>query len=108
MDLLDLPQGIIPAEMLDAIRTRALREIEELASGKRSEIANGQESPALAALQFMKYASGIAFGLSLAGIRASDLQKRVDVLARELDPQFLDHQRRRWASRPADLAYTDP
>lgn len=90
----------------------AIRDIREYAEGRKSDIARGAETPALAALLVEKYGYGLAKSCSLL-IDASDgyikpvnVIAEVDKLIEEIDPDFKENRHNRWAARPADLLVT--
>lgn len=101
--LKELPPGTVWPHLLDAISGDAIREIETYAAGRKSDVARGAETPMLAAVLVDKYAAGMAKALCIVGVE-SDLQTVADRLVREIDPDFIEHQKARWEARPATIA----
>jgi hypothetical protein len=104
--LKDLPPGTIWPHLLESIERQVLAEIDAYAAGRKSDVARGAETPALAALLVDKYGAGLAKALRIAGID-SQVQQATDRLAREIDPDFDLHRDARWNARPAGLAFAD-
>lgn len=87
---------------------RLIAEIRDYAKGRKSDIARGAESPALASLMVEKYGYGLMKAADLLALADSDLlTAEVDRLVVEIDPQHRKHQQYRWGSRPAGLSITD-
>jgi hypothetical protein len=101
--LKDLPSGTIWPHLLDAIERQVLAEIDGYASSRKNDVARGAETAELAALLVDKYGEGLAKALHIAGID-SKVQQVTDRLVREIDPEFVEHRKARWAATPAGLA----
>lgn len=102
-----LPPGTIPEPLLDAVHDYLIEEIRDYARGRRHDVERGAETPELAALLISKYGQGMAKALEVLGLDVPVLQE-TGQRARELDPQFLEHQNERWAARPAGLSKGQP
>jgi hypothetical protein len=53
-----------------------------------------------------KYAEGVAKALYIAGLDSA-VRAEADRLVREIDPEFDEHRRTRWAARPASVLHAD-
>ncbi|KVV07444.1 hypothetical protein [Burkholderia ubonensis] len=83
-------------------------EIEGYAAGRRSDVAHGAETPALAGLMIEKFGYGLMKTAEVLGLANSSLlTAAVDRLVHDVNPQHRKHQQYRWASRPAGLSITD-
>jgi hypothetical protein len=105
MDLRDLPQPL-PGWLKENISTQLLAEVRAEAQSRRNSVARGAETPELAATLFDKFGWGMAKAAHIIGI-VDLLQREVDHLVREIDPEFETHRTARWAARPASLHLTD-
>ncbi|KSQ21776.1 hypothetical protein APB26_32880 [Pseudomonas aeruginosa] len=88
-------------------RASLLRKLDEYAAGRRSDVGRGAESPHLAALMLQKYGYGLcdaAEAIEPGGslVKYSD----VDALVEEIDPNWRENAKKRWAARPADVLVT--
>jgi hypothetical protein len=79
-------------------------EIQRYADGRKSDVARGAETPALAALMVEKFGEGMATTLHLMGADNGDFMRELDRLVREIDPQYPKHRQYRFDARPAGLA----
>jgi hypothetical protein len=87
---------------------RMIAEIEHYAIGRKSDVARGAETPALASLMVEKFGYGLVKAADLLGLADSSLLTAgVDRLVVEIDPQYRKHQQCRWDSRPAGLSIVD-
>lgn len=87
---------------------RLLAELRLYANGRKTDIARGAESPALAGLMVEKYGYGLMKAADVMGVADVHLlTAEVDRLVNEIDPQHRKHQQYRWDSRPAGLSVTD-
>lgn len=94
--------------MNDPQTVHLLAEIRSYADGRKSDVARGAETPALAALMFEKYGYGLVKAAGILGVPAPDqLMQEVDRLVVEINPECRRHRQYRWESRPAGLALTD-
>jgi hypothetical protein len=68
-------------------------------------VARGLQTSALAALMVERFGEGIAKAAHLLGIEGSaELEREIDRLVREIDPQYPTHLQYRFEARPAGLA----
>ncbi|RQY14864.1 hypothetical protein DF117_27425 [Burkholderia stagnalis] len=81
-----------------------IEEIQSYADGRKSDVARGAETPALAALMVEKYGEGLATAVHLMGADNSHLMRELDRLVREIDPQYPKHRQYRFEARPAGLS----
>jgi hypothetical protein len=87
---------------------RMIAELERYASGRKSDVARGAETPALASLMVEKFGYGLVKAAEMLGLAdTSLLTAAVDRLVVEIDPQYRKHQQYRWDSRPAGLSITN-
>lgn len=80
--------------------------VKDYANGRAKDVARGAETPRLAALLVQKYGRGIvdAVGIIFDSPRAVDpISKVVDDETAKIDPLWREHDRERWAGRPADV-----
>lgn len=101
--LKDLPAGTVWPHLLEAVERDVLANIRGYADSRKGDVARGAETAALAALLVDKYCDGMAKALDIAGLD-SEVCAEGDRLVREIDPDFDEHRRARWAGRPAALA----
>jgi hypothetical protein len=81
---------------------RMIAEIEHYARGRKSDVARGAETAALASLMVEKFGYGLMKAADLLGLADSSLlTAAVDRLVVEIDPQYRKHQQYRRDSRPA-------
>lgn len=106
MDLLDLPDGVIPALIVESIANNVAVEFRQVAASRRASVARGSETPQFSATLLDQYGTALAKALSLTGIR-SNLQHEVDAAVREIDPDFEANRRARWAAKPASMSLSD-
>jgi hypothetical protein len=82
-----------------------IKEIQRYARNRLSDVARGAETRALAALMVEKFGEGIAKAAHLLGAEATgELEREIDRLVREIDPQYPTHLQYRFEARPAGLA----
>ncbi|AVT09667.1 hypothetical protein [Paracidovorax avenae] len=91
-------------------RTRVVeslvRQVEEYAAGKFSDVARGAETPRLAGLLMQKYGRGVvdAAAIIFGSPRAADpISAAVDEATSALDPEWRVHDLERWAGTPSDI-----
>ena len=85
---------------------RLVQKVKEYAAGRTMDVARGAESPRLAALLLQKYGRGVvdAVAMIFDSPRAADpISQVVDDETAEIDPLWREHDRERWAGRPADV-----
>lgn len=84
---------------------RLARYILDYATGRASDVARGAETPHLAALLLQKYGLGIVAAADVTlGIQANiTLRKILDKEVAQIDPQWQEHAKERWAHAPADV-----
>ena len=83
-----------------------VQQVNEYARGRESDVARGAETPRLAALLPQKYGRGVCDAIStiFGSPRAADpVSKAVDEATERIDPDWRQHDRERWAGRPADV-----
>jgi hypothetical protein len=82
-----------------------IKEIQRYAGNRLSDVARGTETRALAALMVEKFGEGISKAAHLLGAEATgEIQREIDRLVREIDPQYRTHLQYRFEARPAGLA----
>lgn len=86
---------------LDELR----REVRSAAEGRTSDVQRGAESPAVAAALFDKFGGGICAAAHVLGLDTGGLQREVDALARQIDPDFDAHPKARWAARQGAFSF---
>lgn len=79
-------------------------EIQNYADGRKSDVARGAETPALAALMVEKYGEALAKAVHLLGADNSHMMREIDRLVREIDPEYQKHRLYRFEARPAGLS----
>lgn len=85
---------------------RLEQQVKDYAHARSKDVARGAETPRLAALLVQKYGRGVADAVAeiFGGPRAADLiSKVVDDETAKIDPLWREHDRERWAGRPADV-----
>lgn len=85
---------------------RLVQQVKEYAAGRAKDVARGAETPRLAALLVQKYGRGVVDAVATVfdSPRAADPVARVvDDEAAKIDPLWREHDRERWAGRPADV-----
>lgn len=86
---------------------RLIAAVKDYAEGRKSDIARGAETPALASLMIEKYGYGLMKAADVLGVAESNLlTAEVDRLVADIDPQHRKHQQYRWGSSPAGLSIT--
>ncbi len=95
---------------MNIVLVRCLREIEEYANGRKSDIKRGAETPRLSVLMLEKFALGMAKGFQQVEdgetiAIANDIIALSDKLCLEIDPDFIQNRQARWGARPADLVF---
>lgn len=101
--LKDLPEGTLWPHLLAVIERDILADIRGYAESRKHDVARGAESAELAAVLLDKYCEGMAKALHITGLDSS-VRTEGDRLVHEIDPDFDEHRRSRWAARPAALA----
>ncbi|NTB05866.1 hypothetical protein [Agrobacterium tumefaciens] len=81
-----------------------IEEIRRYADARKSDVARGAETPALAALMVEKFGEGMAKMLSAFGVSDGSFMQEVDRLVREIDTEYPKHRQYRFEARPAGLA----
>jgi hypothetical protein len=85
--------------------TALIEEIQRYAKNRANDVSRGTETPALAALMVEKFGEGMAKSARLLDVDdASELDREIDRLVREIDPQYHKHLQCRFEARPAGLA----
>jgi hypothetical protein len=88
---------------------RLIAEINEYAEGRKSDVAHGAETRALASLMVEKFGYGLMKAADALGLADSNLlTAEVDRLVVEIDPEHYKHRQYRWESRPAGVSVTNP
>lgn len=85
---------------------RLVRQVKDYASGRAKDVARGAETPRLAALLMQQYGRGLVDAVSAIydTPRAADpISNVVDEETAKIDPLWREHDRERWAGRPADV-----
>lgn len=85
---------------------RLVQQVKNYASGRAKDVARGAETPRLAALLVQKYGRGVidAVATIFDSPRAADpISEIVDDETAKIDPLWRDHDKERWAGRPADV-----
>lgn len=85
---------------------RLVHQVKDYASGRAKDVARGAETPRLAALLVQKYGRGVvdAVAAIFDTPRAADpISKVVDEETAKIDSLWREHDRERWAGRPADV-----
>ena len=83
-----------------------VREIRDYAGSRANDIARGAETPHLAALLLQKYGLGVAKAVEVVfeSPRVADpIIAALDEETNRIDPDWKEHNRERWAARPADV-----
>lgn len=102
------PEEIAQESLEQSPVGQLIAEIRRYANGRRTDIARGAETPALAFLMVEKFGYGLMKAADVLGVADSHLlTAEVDRLVNEIDPQQRKHQQYRWESRPAGLSVTD-
>lgn len=79
----------------------------DFAAKKKKNVADGLETPALAALQVEMYGNGLSEAACiLSSLDSSQLMIGVDHLVKDIDPEYAKHRQERWDSRLAGLMIT--
>lgn len=85
---------------------RLIQQVKEYAYGRAKDVARGAETPRLAALLVQKYGRGVVDAVATVfdTPRAADpISNVVDEETAKIDPLWREHDRERWAGRPADV-----
>lgn len=88
-------------------RTDVLRKLADYAEGRKKDVARGAETPHLAGLLVQKYGYGLCdafaevFGAKFDGPTYGDVDRAVT----EIDPQWQENAKKRWAGCPAEITY---
>lgn len=83
-----------------------VRQVRDYAGGRANDVARGAETPRLAALLLQKYGRGVADAVATIydSPRAADaIYQALDEETARIDPDWREHDRERWAGRPADV-----
>ncbi len=88
-------------------REDILRKLADYAQGRKSDVARGAETPHLAALLLQKYGYGLcdAFGEVFGRGELGPTYADVDHAVEEIDPDWRENGKKRWAGRPADISF---
>ncbi len=89
---------------VDRLSEDLLRELKNYADGRKKDVARGAETAELAALLIEKYAWGVASTLKVLEFPSRNLAAEADRLVLEIDPDFAEHTKKRWAARPAGVS----
>lgn len=82
------------------------QQVKDYANGRAKDVARGAETPRLAALLVQKYGRGVidAVATIFDSPRSADpISKVVDDETAKIDPLWREHDKERWAGRPADV-----
>lgn len=85
---------------------RLVQQVRVYAEGRAKDVARGAETPRLAALLLQKYGQGVIDAVTAIydTPRAADaISRALDEATQKIDPQWQEHNRERWAARPADV-----
>ncbi len=85
---------------------RLVSRVRQYAAGRANDVARGAETPRLAALLLQKFGRGVAETVAeiYGSPRAADpIDTVVDEEVAKIDPLWREHDRERWAGRPADV-----
>ena len=85
---------------------RLVQQVKDYANGRAQDVARGAETPRLAALLVQKYGRGVVDAVATVfdSPRAADpISRAVDDETEKIDPLWREHERERWAGRPADV-----
>lgn len=85
---------------------RLVQQVKDYANGRTKDVARGAETPRLAAVLVQKYGRGVtdAVATIFDSPRAADpILKAVDEETAKIDPLWREHDKDRWAGRPADV-----
>lgn len=80
--------------------------VRDYARQRAKDVARGAETPRLAALLVQKYGKGVVDALAVVfdSARSADpVMAVVDEEVSRIDPLWQEHNRERWAGRPADV-----
>ncbi len=87
---------------------RLVSQVNKYAQGRANDVARGAETPRLAVLMLQKYGRGLIEAVSeiYGSPRAADpISQTLDAESEKSDPSWREHDKARWAARPADLAF---
>lgn len=87
-----------------------IKNIQQYAKGRASDVKRGAETPRFAALLLQKYGYGILEAVRILDdenrtIDTAKLWKVVDEEVEKIDPQWREHMHKRWEGKPADITY---
>lgn len=85
---------------------RLVQQVQDYANGRAKDVARGAETPRLAGLLLQKYGRGMADAVATIfdNPRVADhIGKALDDETAKIDPHWREHDRERWAGRPADV-----
>lgn len=84
----------------------AVRLIHEYARHRSKDVARGLETPRSAGLLVQKYALGVKdlFSAMYGDQSAREVARAGDAAVESIDPNWREHGRQRWATKPSDLA----
>lgn len=85
---------------------RLVLKVRDYAGSRAQDVARGAETPRLAALLLQKYGQGVmdAVATIYDSPRAADaISQALDEETARIDPDWREHNRERWAGRPADV-----
>ncbi|MCL4182084.1 MAG: hypothetical protein KJ011_01395 [Burkholderiaceae bacterium] len=83
-----------------------VQQVRDYADGRAKDVARNAETPRLAALLLQKYGRGVidAVATIYGSPRAADaIGRALDEETVRIDPDWREHDRERWAGRPADV-----
>lgn len=81
-------------------------QVRDYARQRAKDVARGAETPRLAALLVQKYGKGVVDALAVVFVSARSVDPVMSVVDEEvsrIDPLWQEHNRERWAGRPADV-----
>lgn len=85
---------------------RLVQQVKDYANGRAKDVARGAETPRLAALLVQKYGRGVVDAVATVFDNprsAALIYEVVDEETAKIDPLWEEHNRERWAGRPADV-----
>jgi len=90
---------------------RLIQMVKDFAHSRKNDVARSAETPHLAALLVQKYGLGVVEAAAVlfdSRHTADPIYQAVDDEVEEIDPDWREHGRERWAGRPADVVSHKP